>query len=186
MKTVDLYYERTCKTNKAAVGVKYANSIVIMLCAVHNLTFTVEDRVIHPDDPLDPLLADSVSARSTTDYTCYRMTNNLRLAVIVLETKVMYQPNSLAQLLGYYMVSCVNIWQPGRCILLAADELHIVFFPFWNEHPLINAVCMKPIRFKDHLETALKLLAIVTHPNFTFKINLKSQFLPIEKDLFRS
>ena len=54
--------------------------------------------------------------------------------------------------------------------------------PFWNQHPLINPICIKPIRYQDHLDTALKLLAIVTHPNFHFKLNLASQFLPVEKD----
>jgi len=180
-KMVDFYYDSTCKTNEASVRIKYANNIVIMLCAVHNLTFRVEDRLIHPES-LETNLGDVVSARSTTDYTCYRVTNSLRLVAVLLETKVAYHNNSLAQLLGYYMASCANIWQPGVCILLASDELRIILFPFWNQHPLINAICMKPINYKDHLDTALKLLAIATHPNFSFKLNLDSQFLPVEKD----
>ena len=48
MKMVDLYYDSTYKSNEASVRIKDANNIAIMLCAVHNHTFRVEERLIHP------------------------------------------------------------------------------------------------------------------------------------------
>ena len=92
------------------------DATVIMLCAIHNLTFRAEDRLSYSDEK--DCLADSVSVGSTPDYTCYTIHNSLYLVAVVLETKVTYHKNALAQLLGYYIRSCSNIWRSGVCILL--------------------------------------------------------------------
>ena len=107
---------------------KAANNIVIMLCAIHNLTFRAEDRLSYSDEK--DCLADSVSVGSTPDYTCYTIHNSLYLVAVVLETKVTYHKNALAQLLGYYIRSCSNIWRSGVYILLTTQTMHIVVLTF--------------------------------------------------------
>ena len=158
----------------------------MMLCAVHNLTFRVEDRLAPPEaeSATSSDLSEQVSTGSRTDYICYTVEDGVRMTAVVLETKVLYHPNACAQLLGYYIRACANILKPGVCVLLTADKMYIMLFPFCNnrKNPLINALCLKPIQYTDNLELSLKLLTVVTNDSFKkCQVMLESKFLPIEK-----
>ena len=178
------------KVNEATVRMSTADNIVLMLCAMHDFTFRVEDRMLIPDFEPDPGQADTglvdvVSPKSTTDYTCFCIHNNLHLVAVLLEAKVSYHQHAFAQLLGYYVRACSNIWRPGVCILLTAELMFVVILPFTDPkdtHPLINAISLKPIPYKSQMHVALKLLAVVTHPEFTPKVQL-DKYIPVQKDL---
>lgn len=142
------------KVNEATVRITTADNIVLMLCAMHNFTFRVEDRLLSADydGQADTGLVDTVSPKSTTDYTCYCIHNNLHLVAVLLEAKVSYHHNAFAQLMGYYVRACSNIWRPGVCVLLTADLMFIILLPFTNPrdaHPLINAIILKPISYNS-------------------------------------
>lgn len=102
--------------------------------------------------------------------------------MVLLEAKVKYYPHVFAQLLGYYVRVCANIWKPGCCVLLTEDLMYITIFSFVskeNDHPLTNACCFKPI---NYLEAALKVLGIITHGNFTSRFVLEEKYVLVYKD----
>jgi len=51
LKTAEMnkYIDNSCKINEASVRMKAVNNIVIVLCAIHNLTFR-EDRLSYSDE----------------------------------------------------------------------------------------------------------------------------------------
>ena len=99
-------------------------------------------------------LSDAVTPRSMTDYICYFTFNGMQLTAVLLETKTEYHRNVLAQLLGYYIRACSNIWKPGVCVL-ATKTYHA--FPFINKQakPLVNAIALKPFNYMENLELSL-------------------------------
>lgn len=187
MNLVDRYMDSTSKVNEASVRMLAANEITLMMCAVHGFTFRVEDKMLTLDmiDEEDGgILASLVTPRSTMDYICFSVHSNFSLAAVLLETRISYHHNALAQLIGYYIRCCANIWRPGVCILLTSDSIYIVLFPFCSKSkiPLVNAICLKPIDYKRNLEQALKLLAIIVHQHFNPQMVLED-YLPVEKGL---
>lgn len=184
-------YMDTTKPNEAAVRMLAGNEIIIMLCAIHDMTFKVEDKMLAPiENEVQSLeteeacaqMVDSITPRSTTDYICYTTYEGLQLATVLLETKSVFHPNALAQLIGYYIRACANALRPGICVLLTAETMHIVIFPFCSKQNnlLVNAVCLKPLEYRENLELHLKLLAIVTHSLFCPQVILEN-YSPVSK-----
>ena len=172
------------KVNKATVRITATDNIVLMLFAMYNFTFRVEDRLLSPE--ANTGLADAVSPNNATDYTCYRIHNNLHLVAVLLEAKVSYHHNAFAQLMGYYVTACSNIWRPGVCVLLTEEMMFIILLPFTNPgdgYPLINAIILKAVSYKSQMHVSLRLLAVVTHPEFTPKVELQDKYLPVQSDL---
>ena len=172
------YMDDDGKTNEATVRIIGGNHIAVMLCAIHDLVFRVEDKiVVQVVDKMQSLqLSEAVTARSVTDYICYTTFHGMQLTTILLETKAEYHRNALARLLGYYIRACSNVWKPGVCVLLTKDVMQLVLFPFVDKQsrpkPLVNAIALKPFHYLDDLELSLKLLALVTHQKFNPQIVL--------------
>lgn len=162
-----------------------ANDIVLMLCSIHSFTFQVENTMVGPPTA-SSALTEAVTPCSKTDYICFSMYNQLHLTAVVLETKAEYHQNAITQLTGYYIRACANRWKPGICILLTTTIMQIILFPFTNEGniPLVNAICLKAVNYKDNLEGHLNFLVAITCTDkmFTPQVILKGEYFTIEKD----
>ena len=74
MNVVNRYIDNTSKVNEAAVCMLVGNEIILMMCAVHGLTFRVEDKVLAldiNDDDDGGMLVKLVTSSSTTNYICF-------------------------------------------------------------------------------------------------------------------
>ena len=64
--------------------------------------------------------------------------------------------------------------------------MFIIILPFTNPgdgYPLINAIILKAVPYKSQMHVALRLLAVITHPEFTPKVVLQDKYLPVQSDL---
>ena len=136
---------RYCLTNsdinEASIRILYGNPIVTMICALNGYWYRVEDKMLklEPAD-IETTMEQGVIERSTADYICFHVRDGLRLAAVLIETKVQraVSMNSIAQLIGYYVRSPSISMKPAVCLLLTVT--HVVLFLFVD--PKDPSTCM--------------------------------------------
>ena len=169
--------------NEASIRILYGNPIVTMICTLNGYWYRVEDKMLklEPAD-IETTMEQGVTERSTADYICFHVRDGLRLAAVIIETKVQRAAsmNSIAQLIGYYVRSPSISMKPAICLLLTETHLHVVLFPFVDPKDpstcLVNAIWLKPFTYKKNLFASLYLMTLLTHKDFVCSMHLKVKF----------
>ena len=180
-------YDDIYDVNEATVRLVWGNEIAMMICSMNNYLFRVEDKVCNHDEDMEiDDLTEGISARSTADYVCYSVLENMRAVAVIIESKRHFSLNAVAQLLGYYYRLPTDTRKPGVGILLTQTTINIVLFPFHADGGLANAMCFSGLAINNtqQLELALNIVALITsaeHYTNPLRVPLVKHFIPIRK-----
>lgn len=164
--------------NEANTRMIYANPIVLMICALHQYTYWVEDKMVGYEDD-EMTLEKGITMKSTADYICFDVYDGVRLAVVLLEMKVQssLKAKSIAQVMGCFIRS--HSVKPAVCFVLTEQTLNVVLFPFVDpsspEFCLVNAVWLKLVNYSRNIIGILYLLGVLTHRQFQCILPLDSK-----------